>query len=207
MLLATRSLTHLMDVQPQSCAAVVQNQAVPALCAKLLSIEYIDLAEQAMQALEKLSLEHRYATHLLLWLFHLFSFLLYCCLLSSCIYFYTPNYIIRLLFRFFNLLVSTCIIAFNFSLTHFFFFLFVYLVFLCWKGVVWVRCCPTWTSSPRTCSDWRYRPPRTSADRCRTIASRWRSTRFRSSLIYWITPIRKVRYSCYLWLCKYFFVV
>ncbi len=66
MLLATRSLTHLMDVQPQSCAAVVQNQAVPALCAKLLSIEYIDLAEQAMQALEKLSLEHRYATHLLL---------------------------------------------------------------------------------------------------------------------------------------------
>lgn len=58
MLLACRSLTHLIDILPAACAPVVHNQAVPALCAKLLNIEYIDLAEQAMSALEKLSVEH-----------------------------------------------------------------------------------------------------------------------------------------------------
>ena len=58
MLLACRSITHLIDILPAACASVVHNQAVPALCAKLLNIEYIDLAEQAMSALEKLSVEH-----------------------------------------------------------------------------------------------------------------------------------------------------
>jgi E3 ubiquitin-protein ligase TRIP12 len=58
MLLAARALTHLCDVLPSSCGAVVHYGAVPSLCARLLTIEYIDLAEQSLQALEKISHEH-----------------------------------------------------------------------------------------------------------------------------------------------------
>ena len=46
MLLAARAITHLCDVLPSSCAAVVHYGAVPCLCARLLTIEYMDLAEQ-----------------------------------------------------------------------------------------------------------------------------------------------------------------
>lgn len=46
MLLAARALTHLCDVLPSSCAAVVHYGAVPMFCARLLTIEYMDLAEQ-----------------------------------------------------------------------------------------------------------------------------------------------------------------
>ena len=58
MLLASRALCHMMDVLPSSPAALVHYDAVPLFCERLLSIEYIDLAEQALQALEKLSHEH-----------------------------------------------------------------------------------------------------------------------------------------------------
>lgn len=46
MLLAARALTHLCDVLPSSCAAVVHYGAVSIFCARLLTIEYMDLAEQ-----------------------------------------------------------------------------------------------------------------------------------------------------------------
>jgi E3 ubiquitin-protein ligase TRIP12 len=46
MLLAARALTHLCDVLPSSCSAVVHYGAVPCFCARLLTIEYMDLAEQ-----------------------------------------------------------------------------------------------------------------------------------------------------------------
>ncbi|GKV29426.1 hypothetical protein SLEP1_g38355 [Rubroshorea leprosula] len=46
MLLAARALTHLCDVLPSSCAAVVHYNAVSCFCARLLTIEYMDLAEQ-----------------------------------------------------------------------------------------------------------------------------------------------------------------
>lgn len=46
MLLSARAITHLCDVLPSSCAAVVQYGAVPYFCARLLTIEYMDLAEQ-----------------------------------------------------------------------------------------------------------------------------------------------------------------
>ena len=49
MLLAARALTFLADVLPSSCAAIVRHGAVPAFCARLLTIEYIDLAEQSLQ--------------------------------------------------------------------------------------------------------------------------------------------------------------
>ncbi|WOK98807.1 E3 ubiquitin-protein ligase [Canna indica] len=58
MLLAARSLTYLCDVQPSSCSAVVRYGAIPCFCARLLTIEYMDLAEQSLQALKKISQEH-----------------------------------------------------------------------------------------------------------------------------------------------------
>ncbi|KAG4985083.1 hypothetical protein AAZX31_12G031300 [Glycine max] len=58
MLLAARALTHLCDVLPSSCAAVVHYGAVSIFCARLLTIEYMDLAEQSLQALKKISQEH-----------------------------------------------------------------------------------------------------------------------------------------------------
>jgi E3 ubiquitin-protein ligase TRIP12 len=57
-LLAARALTHLMDALPASAASIAQNNAAPPLCANLLSIEYIDLAEQSLSALEKLSVDY-----------------------------------------------------------------------------------------------------------------------------------------------------
>lgn len=57
MLLAARALTHLMDALPASAAAIAHHNAAPPLCANLLSIEYIDLAEQSLSALEKLSVD------------------------------------------------------------------------------------------------------------------------------------------------------
>ncbi|KAK8582512.1 hypothetical protein V6N13_069289 [Hibiscus sabdariffa] len=58
MLLAARALTHLCDVLPSSCAAVVHYGAVSCFCARLLTIEYMELAEQSLQALKKISQEH-----------------------------------------------------------------------------------------------------------------------------------------------------
>lgn len=49
MLLAARNLTLLADVLPAICSSIVRNGAVPALCARLMTIEYIDLAEQSLQ--------------------------------------------------------------------------------------------------------------------------------------------------------------
>ena len=48
MLLACRCLANLMEALPQSTANVVYGGAVPVLVQKLLQIEYIDLAEQAL---------------------------------------------------------------------------------------------------------------------------------------------------------------
>lgn len=47
-MIACRCLTNIMDALPQSSRAVANNGAVPILCRKLLEIEYIDLAEQAL---------------------------------------------------------------------------------------------------------------------------------------------------------------
>lgn len=47
--LGARSITHLVDVLPHAGAAVVAHQGIPVLCNKLMTIEYIDLAEQCLQ--------------------------------------------------------------------------------------------------------------------------------------------------------------
>jgi E3 ubiquitin-protein ligase TRIP12 len=49
MLLAARALTFLADVFPPAAASIIRHGAVPQLCARLLTIEYIDLAEQSLQ--------------------------------------------------------------------------------------------------------------------------------------------------------------
>ncbi|KAB8346105.1 hypothetical protein FH972_023153 [Carpinus fangiana] len=57
MLLACRCIANLMEALPSSTAAVVYNGAVPVLLQSLLSIQYMDLAEQALITLEKISAE------------------------------------------------------------------------------------------------------------------------------------------------------
>lgn len=46
MLLAIRAITYLCDVFPRSAVLLVRHDAVPALCQRLLAIEYLDVAEQ-----------------------------------------------------------------------------------------------------------------------------------------------------------------
>ena len=48
MLLACRCIANLMEALPPSTANVVYGGAVPVLCQKLLEIQYIDVAEQAL---------------------------------------------------------------------------------------------------------------------------------------------------------------
>jgi E3 ubiquitin-protein ligase TRIP12 len=48
MLLACRCIANLMEALPPATASVVYGGAVPILCQKLLEINYIDLAEQAL---------------------------------------------------------------------------------------------------------------------------------------------------------------
>ncbi|MCJ1313168.1 Ubiquitin fusion degradation protein 4 [Agyrium rufum] len=57
MLLACRCIANLMEALPPATANVVYGGAVPILCQKLLEIQFIDLAEQALSTLEKISTE------------------------------------------------------------------------------------------------------------------------------------------------------
>ncbi|XP_047978352.1 E3 ubiquitin-protein ligase UPL4 [Salvia hispanica] len=57
MLLAIRAITYLCDVHPRSSIFIVRHDAVPVLCQRLMAIEYLDVAEQCLQALEKISRE------------------------------------------------------------------------------------------------------------------------------------------------------
>ncbi|KAK5124884.1 hypothetical protein LTR85_001074 [Meristemomyces frigidus] len=57
MLLACRCIANMMEALPASTASVVYGGAVPILCQKLLEIHFIDLAEQALSTLEKISVE------------------------------------------------------------------------------------------------------------------------------------------------------
>ncbi|KAG0182755.1 Ubiquitin fusion degradation protein 4 [Apophysomyces sp. BC1034] len=55
MLLACRCISNLLDAMPSAVTSVVYHGAIRVLCQKLKSIEYIDLAEQALCALEKIA--------------------------------------------------------------------------------------------------------------------------------------------------------
>ncbi|KAK2628034.1 hypothetical protein QTJ16_002680 [Diplocarpon rosae] len=60
MLLACRCLANLMEALPASTANVVYGGAVPVLCAKLLEIHFIDLAEQALSVRFRCSTSHHW---------------------------------------------------------------------------------------------------------------------------------------------------
>ena len=55
MLYAARVVTWLADILPASCAVLVRHDIVTALCSQLLVIGFMDVAEQCLTALEKLS--------------------------------------------------------------------------------------------------------------------------------------------------------
>ncbi|KAM5474575.1 Ubiquitin fusion degradation protein 4 [Microsporum audouinii] len=57
MLLACRCLANMMEAIRGSVVNVVQGGAVPILCQKLLDIQFIDLAEQALSTLSKISVD------------------------------------------------------------------------------------------------------------------------------------------------------
>ncbi|WWC70865.1 uncharacterized protein I206_104817 [Kwoniella pini CBS 10737] len=57
-LLACRCLAHLMEALPGSGHTLVNLGAVPVLCSKLAEITYIELAEQTLSTLEKISAEY-----------------------------------------------------------------------------------------------------------------------------------------------------
>lgn len=46
MLLAIRAMTYLCEVHPRSSASLANHDAVPALCQRLMAIEFLDVAEQ-----------------------------------------------------------------------------------------------------------------------------------------------------------------
>ncbi|KAF8605840.1 hypothetical protein BDV93DRAFT_469584 [Ceratobasidium sp. AG-I] len=56
--LACRCLANLMEALPGCAHTVVYHGAVPVLCSKLIEIQYIDLAEQTLSTLEKISEEY-----------------------------------------------------------------------------------------------------------------------------------------------------
>ncbi|KAK3805542.1 MAG: putative ubiquitin-protein ligase Ufd4 [Benniella sp.] len=58
MLLACRCLSNLMEAMPHSVGNVFYGGAIPVLCSKLIEIHYIDLAEQSLTTLEKISSEY-----------------------------------------------------------------------------------------------------------------------------------------------------
>ncbi|KAF9612686.1 hypothetical protein IFM89_003161 [Coptis chinensis] len=58
MLFAIRAITYLCEAHPRSSRFLVENDVVSVLCAPLMAIEYLDVAEECIQALEKISLDH-----------------------------------------------------------------------------------------------------------------------------------------------------
>ncbi|CAN6332780.1 unnamed protein product [Urochloa humidicola] len=54
-LLSVRAITYLCDAMPRAADAVVRHGLLPLLCSRLLAIEYLDVAEQCLQAFEKIS--------------------------------------------------------------------------------------------------------------------------------------------------------
>jgi E3 ubiquitin-protein ligase TRIP12 len=59
-LLCCRCLSNMLEALPIPAvhSAMVSSELIPALCSKLMAIEYIDVAEQAIALLEKLSHDH-----------------------------------------------------------------------------------------------------------------------------------------------------
>ena len=50
-------MTQLLDIVPQAAAILVNHGGISVLCQKMQSFEYIDVAENAIRALEKISVD------------------------------------------------------------------------------------------------------------------------------------------------------
>ena len=50
-----------MDIYPASCSIIINCEGIKAFSSKIQSIEFIDLAESALKALEKLSIENSHS--------------------------------------------------------------------------------------------------------------------------------------------------
>lgn len=57
-LLGSRCLANLIEALPSSIRLVIKNNGLDVLVSKLMSVEYIDLADQVMNVLEKISVDH-----------------------------------------------------------------------------------------------------------------------------------------------------
>ena len=55
---ASLSIVHILDLIPQSAGILIINEGIPVLCQKLQNFEYVDVAENAIRALEKISTEN-----------------------------------------------------------------------------------------------------------------------------------------------------
>lgn len=55
---ASISITQILDIVPQACRIIVNCGGIEILCQKIQNIEYIDVAESAIRALEKVSVEY-----------------------------------------------------------------------------------------------------------------------------------------------------
>ncbi|KAJ3124563.1 Ubiquitin fusion degradation protein 4 [Nowakowskiella sp. JEL0407] len=58
MLLAARCLSNLLEANPSSAGYIISNDGIKVFVGKLMEIEFIDLAEQILQVLEKISIEY-----------------------------------------------------------------------------------------------------------------------------------------------------
>ncbi|XP_068492521.1 E3 ubiquitin-protein ligase UPL4-like [Phaseolus vulgaris] len=58
MLFSLRAITHVCEVYPLSVEFFVEHNVVPTLCQRLFAIEYLDVAEQSLKVLEKISRWH-----------------------------------------------------------------------------------------------------------------------------------------------------
>lgn len=65
MLQACRGIAYILEAIPQSSADVVRYGSIAPLCSKLMAIQYIDVAEQALMTLHKISKDHASHSQLL----------------------------------------------------------------------------------------------------------------------------------------------
>lgn len=49
------SITHILDIMPAASKILVNSGGIEVLCLKMQNFEYIDVAESAIKALEKIS--------------------------------------------------------------------------------------------------------------------------------------------------------
>ena len=65
MLQACRGIAYILEAIPQASPDVVRHGSIAPLCSKLMAIQYIDVAEQALMTLHKISKDNSSHSQLL----------------------------------------------------------------------------------------------------------------------------------------------